>query len=77
MSLIKSTLIVASLALAGALSANAATAYDSSRVEAMRFHETKSPVAISSEARQAQARAIIPTRRAAPFSRASVESLTW
>jgi hypothetical protein len=76
MSLIKSALVAASFAFAGAVSANATTPYDSSRVEAMRFHETTVPVTMSAQARQARAQAVTPIRQAAPFSRMSLEYLT-
>jgi len=77
MSLIKSTLFAASFAVIGALSANAAHA-DTSYVEAMRAHEWSAKTAVSAEARRARASAVTTTRQAAaPFSRMSLENLTW
>lgn len=83
MSLIKSAFFAASFAIIGTVSATAQT-YDSSRIEAMRNYEwsaqnsygRSAQNSVSREARRARAEVIAP-RQAAPFSRMSLESLTW
>jgi hypothetical protein len=45
----------------------------------MRTYEWSAKAAVSADARRARASAVVPTRRAAaaPFSRMSLENLTW
>lgn len=84
MSLIKSAFFAASFAIIGMASATAQT-YDSSRIEAMRNYEWSAQNSyggsaqnsVSREARRARAEAVTSPRQAAPFSRMSLESLTW
>lgn len=76
MSLIKSAFFAASFAIIGTVSATAQT-YDSSRIEAMRNYEWSAKNSISGEARRARAQAVTSPRQVAPFSRMSLESLTW
>jgi len=77
MSLLKSALIAASFAIVGTVSATAAQPYDSGRIESMRTYQWSAQKPVSAEARRARAEAVTQTRRAAPFSRMSLESQTW
>lgn len=77
MSLIKSAFFAASFAIIGTMSATAAQNYDSSRIEAMRNYEWSAKKSVSGEARRARAQAVTSPRQAAPFSRMSLEHLTW